>query len=275
MPFIEVNGARLHYLDEGQGVPIVFAHGLCFSTAMYQPQVDALRDDFRCIRFDFRGQGRSEVTESGYDMDTLSEDAASLIEALGAAPCHFVGLSMGGFVGLRLAIRRPQLLRSLTLLDSSAQPEVPAHARAYRRLNFIARWFGLRPVIGRAEQILYGQSVLQDAARAEELARWRAGILASDRIGLNRAVVGVIEREGVEADLHKIDLPVLIAVGEEDVATTPDKSRFMHEQIRGSRMQLIQGAGHTPTLEQPEAVTQLLRQFFDHADAHGSQGRGA
>src|SRR5262249_22014148 len=112
MPRIVVNGANLHYEDTGPGrEPIVFAHGLLWSGRMFEAQVAALKGRYRCITFDFRGQGQSEITRSGYDMDTLADDARALIEALGIAPCHFLGLSMGGFVAMRLAARRPELIR--------------------------------------------------------------------------------------------------------------------------------------------------------------------
>ena len=136
MPTLQVNGAELFYDERGSGSEtVVFAHGLLFDGRMFDAQVAALSGRFRCLTFDFRGQGRSAVTPDGYDMDTLADDAAALIEALGASPCHFVGLSMGGFVGLRLASRRPELLRSLALVDSSADPEPADNLPRYRLLN--------------------------------------------------------------------------------------------------------------------------------------------
>jgi pimeloyl-ACP methyl ester carboxylesterase len=117
MPFKEINGTRIHHTETGSGPEtIVFSHGLLMSGEMFRDQVAAFSDRYRCITFDHRGQGQSEVTESGYDMDTLAEDAAALIRELNCAPCHFAGLSMGGFVGMRLAIRHPELLKSLILL---------------------------------------------------------------------------------------------------------------------------------------------------------------
>ncbi len=95
MPFLTINGARLHYDDEGDGPQtIIFSHGLLFSGKMFAAQVAALKDRYRCITFDHRGQGQSEVTESEYDIDALTGDAAQLIEKLEIAPYHFVGLSM-------------------------------------------------------------------------------------------------------------------------------------------------------------------------------------
>jgi pimeloyl-ACP methyl ester carboxylesterase len=124
-----------------------------------------LKERYRCVAFDFRGQGRSEVTRSGYDMETLYEDAVALIEQLDCAPCHFLGLSMGGFIGLRLAARRPELLRSLMLLETTADPEPSENVAKYKQLTFVARWFGLGLVVDRVMPIMFGRTFLADPAR--------------------------------------------------------------------------------------------------------------
>lgn len=254
---------RLHVEDSGgHGPPVLFAHGLLWDTRLFAPQVAALRDRHRCIAWDHRGQGRSEVTADGYDMDTLADDAAALIERLGVAPVHFVGLSMGGFVGLRLAIRRPELLRSLVLIDTSAEPEARAKVPRYRMLNFVARWFGFGPVVDRVMPILFGPSFLGDPARAAERAEYRARLLALDRIGTPRAVRGVIERAGVADQLHRIRTPTLVLVGEEDGATPPERAEALAIGIAGAQLVRIPGAGHTSTLEQPAAVNAALAGFL-------------
>src|SRR5437899_10903280 len=102
---------------------LVCSYGWLWSGRVFDAQVALLKWRYRCVAFNFRGQGQSEVTGSGYDMETLYEDAVALIEQLGCAPCHFLGLSMGGFIGLRLAARHPELLRSMILLETSADPE--------------------------------------------------------------------------------------------------------------------------------------------------------
>jgi pimeloyl-ACP methyl ester carboxylesterase len=254
----------IHVEDTGgDGPAIAFSHGLLWDTRLFAPQVAALRDRYRCIAWDHRGQGRSGVSPDGYDMDTLAADAAAVIERSAAAPVHFVGLSMGGFVGLRLAIRHPELLRSLTLIDTSADPEPAANVPRYRLLNFVARWFGLGVVTGQVMPILFGRSFLADPARAAERDEYRARLAANHRIGVTRAVRGVIEREGVAAELHRIRLPTLILVGDEDVATVPAKSEAMQAAIPGARLVRIPRAGHTSTLENPAAVNAVLREFLD------------
>ena len=133
MPKVDVNGTQLHYTDVGSGPrTVVFGHGLLWSGEMFGPQIDSLCDRFRCIAVDWRGQGRSAVAETGYDMDTLREDLVALIDHLGIAPVDYVGLSTGGFIGMRLAARHPELVRSLSLLETSAEPEPAQNVPAYR-----------------------------------------------------------------------------------------------------------------------------------------------
>jgi len=263
MPNIVVNGVSLHYTDEGHGPEtIVFSHGLLFSGAMFAGQVAHLKDRYRCITFDHRGQGGTEVTETGYDMDTLTDDAAALLAELGVGPCHFAGLSMGGFVGMRLAIRRPELLKSLILIETTADPEPADNAPKYRKLNFVARWFGLGLVINKVMPIMFSQSFLNDPARAGDRKTWRDFIVANDRIGITRAVTGVIERDGVYDQLGRIATPTLIIVGDEDVATVPEKSERMHAAIQGSKLVRIPRAGHSSTIEEPAAVNAAIDDFL-------------
>ena len=116
-----VDGCRLAYWDVGRGPTIVFSHGLLLSKAMYRDQIDALSADFRCVAFDHPGQGESDpLPGSVTSIDTCADRAIALIEGLDLAPVHFVGLSMGGYTGMRVAARRNDLVASLTNLATTA-----------------------------------------------------------------------------------------------------------------------------------------------------------
>jgi 3-oxoadipate enol-lactonase len=96
MSEITVNGVTLFYEEQGAGADtVVFSHSYLVDSTQFAPQIEALSDRYRCIAYDHRGHGRSQVTEGGYDMENLYADAVGLIEALHCAPCHFVGLSTG------------------------------------------------------------------------------------------------------------------------------------------------------------------------------------
>jgi pimeloyl-ACP methyl ester carboxylesterase len=263
VPSIKVNGATLHYDEQGTAAEtVVFAHGLLWSGTIFAQQVRALRGRYRCITFDFRGHGRSEVTQGGYDMDALCEDAAALIEHLHAAPCHFVGHSMGTFVAMRLAIRRPELLRSLTLLAASPDAEPWGSGVRYRLLGVIYRWFGLGPVAHQLMPVLFGQTLLRDPQRAALRAECRAQVAANDRVGIGRAIGAVVRRAGVYDRLPGIGVPTLVITGEEDVAAPPAMAERIHARIPGSVLRIIPRAGHTATLEEPEAMSRELAAFL-------------
>ncbi|MGC4000039.1 MAG: alpha/beta fold hydrolase [Anaeromyxobacter sp.] len=264
---VPVNGTRLYVEDTGGDRPaVVFSHGLLLSVRLWDAQAEALRDRYRCIAYDHRGQGESEVPrQRSIDMDTCAADAAALIEKLAAGPCHFVGLSMGGFVGMRLAARRPELIRSLVLLETSAEPEAPRAIRRYKMLNHAARWLGPRTVADPVMRVLFGRTFLADPGRAAARQAWRERV-AGNRRAIWRAVNGVIEREGVEALLASIRAPTLVGVGEEDVATPPPKALRIAAGIAGAQLVRFPAAGHSSPVEAPDAVTAALRAFLASVD---------
>lgn len=263
MPFLNVNGAKFYYEDHGTGDEvIVFTHGLFFNCRMFDDQVSFLKDHYRCVTFDFRGQGQSEVTRDGYDMDTLTEDVATLIRQLDCAPCHFLGFSMGGLVGLRLALQYPDLLCSLMLVDTSADPESRENLSKYKLLNLVARWIGLWAVVNQVMPIMFSRAFLTDPARFDARRKWRQYFVSNNKKGITKAVTGVISRDGVYQSLGDIGMPTLIIVGENDVATTPDKAERMHDRIPDSRMVTIPDSGHMSLVEEPDAVNTAIFDFL-------------
>ena len=263
MPSVNVNGVNLYYTEQGSGPEtILFVHGLLFNHRMFNAQIDTLKSSYRCIAVDLRGQGESEITRDGYDMDTLSEDIRAFITALNSAPCHFVGLSMGGFIGLRLAIRYPRLLSSLSLLDTTADPEPGENLFKYHLMAYTGRIFGFRPVINQLMPIMFAGNTLKDDSSREVVEYWRQQMASNNRVGSARAAMGVIKREGVYEQLDRIDTPTLIIVGDQDVATPVVKSERMHKGIANSELKIIAGAGHSSCIENPEAVTRALSAFI-------------
>jgi 3-oxoadipate enol-lactonase len=262
MPRIRVNGVELHFESTGSGPEaIVLSHGLLLSGEMFHEQVQHLADHYRVVTYDHRGQGRSEVTAAGYGMDNLALDASALVEALGVAPCHFVGLSMGGFVGMRLAARRPELLRSCILLETGADPEAEENVPRYRRLSLALRLLGARLVAPQVMPILFGRTFLSDPARSELRQKWQ-GRLRALRRSVHRAIKGVIEREGIFDELGRISVPTLVLVGDEDVATPPWMAERICAAIPGSRLVRIPRSGHSSTIENPEAVNAAIDEFL-------------
>jgi pimeloyl-ACP methyl ester carboxylesterase len=263
MPWLGVDGVELHYAERGDGPPIVFSHGLLWSGAMFDAQVAALSSRYRCIAYDHRGQGRSASSPTPYDMERLTDDAAALIGKLGAAPCHFVGLSMGGFVGMRLAARRPELVKTLTLIDTAADQEPRLNVPKYRALSLIARFVGLRPVAGAVMRLMFGATFLGDAARAELRERLRGELLALDVPRVEAALHAVVARQPIAPELGRIETPTLVLHGDEDRAIVMPRAEKTARAIAGARLVVIPRAGHTSSVEAPEAVTRALAEFLE------------
>ena len=268
MTLVAVNGIQLNIHDTGapEGKPdapvLVMGHGLLFSTTMWRHQIDALSSDYRCIAVDWRGQGATPPTASGYDMDTLYADLVALIEHLGVGPVHYAGLSMGGFVGQRLAARRPDLVRSLILIDTSSGPEDPDKVSRYGLLAKIYGLFGFRPLKGQVAPIMFTPGWLKTPAGKETVRVWADELAPLDRKGVKGAILGVVDRVPVTEELAAITAPTLVIVGSEDSATTPAKAEVIAAGIKDSRLEVLAGAGHVSTLEDPDGVTALMREFL-------------
>jgi len=273
VPLLAVNGVQIYYESTGDGPEtIVFAHGLLWSGEMYAAQMAEFSKHYRCVTFDFRGQGRTPVAAGGYDMDTLANDAAGLIEALGVAPVHFAGLSMGGFVAMRVAARRPDLVRSVILLETSAETEPQEKIGKYKLLGFVGRWFGYGLVASQVMPIMFGKTYMNDPARAAERNGWRAKLIANDRVGIERALDGVISRSSFEPELANIVAPTLVIVGDEDVATVPAKAERIRDGIPGAKLVVIPRAGHSSTIEEPAAVNAAIATFLSDVGARSATG---
>lgn len=267
MPIAAVNGTRLYYEDShGTGVPVLFSHGLLWSCRMFDAQRDALvAAGYRVIAYDHRGQGQSADDETrSISIETVYEDAAQLITQLGIGPCHFAGLSMGGFVGMRLAARRPELVRSLILLETSAEPEPEENMSQYRRLNWTWRWLGPALVAKPVMQVMFGGPFLREMKRAADRARMEAALRANRRT-IWRAVNGVIERVGVQTELGAITCATTVIVGEEDRATVPAKSERIAAGIAGAVLVKVPRAGHTSSVEEPALVNAAILEHLKRA----------
>lgn len=258
MPKIRVNGVELFYEEKGHGEEtIVFSHGLLFSHKMFAYQMEFLSARFRVISYDHRGQGQSEAL-GPYDMDTLTADALELIEKMCQKPVHFAGLSMGGFVGMRLAARHPKWIKTLILLETSANAEPIENLPKYKTLNSVVKLFGvISPVARKVMPILFAQSWLDDPMNDEKKKYWRNEIKAN-RKSVTGAVEGVIYRKGIESELKDISCPTIIIAGDEDVATKPEKSKYIQMELKNAILRIIPGAGHSSSIEKPKEINRLI-----------------
>ncbi|HEY5354217.1 MAG TPA: alpha/beta hydrolase [Streptosporangiaceae bacterium] len=265
MPVIRVHGTDLHYADTGgSGEPVLFLHGFLFDGRQFDAQVAALRDQYRCLTLDFRGQGRSASSPGGYQTEQLTADVLAVIRALGIAPVHLAGLSMGGFAAMRIAAREPAVVRSLILLNTSAAAHPRAKVPGHLALTAVGRLAGLsgRLLTSRIEAEMYGAAFRGDPGRAGQREIWSQRWARADRAAVAKTMLGIVLRPDIRAELGDIRAPTLIIAGAADTSLPPRFSREMQSLIAGSQLVELPGAGHSSPVEDPDGVTRALREFL-------------
>jgi len=255
--FVEQRDAHL------PGTPVVFWHSLLCDGGMWRAQVDALTGRARTVVIDAPGHGRSAPTQAPYDMNDCVEAALSVLDALGIERCRWVGLSWGGMVGMRLALRAPGRIERLALLDTNADAETREKLPSYRIMALLARLFGPFPLLlDRVVPIFFAPASVESRPELVETFRSRLG--AMDRASLVHALDAVMfSRRDIRPALGSIACPTLVLVGDEDVATPPIRSEDIAARIPGAKLVRIPRAGHLSAWEQPGAVNAHLLPFLE------------
>lgn len=258
MTEIDAPDNALAHADVGHGLPVVLLHAFPLKRMMWEPQIAALFGECRCIVPDLRGFGDSP--KSGpYSMDVMADDVIALLDALQIDRAAVGGLSMGGYVAFNLLRRYRHRVRALLLADTRAAADTPEGLQKRDDLITLARTEGAGAVADKQVTGLIGKSTRE---KQPELVDRIRTVMAGESVD---GIVGALEAMKGRADstpiLASIDIPTLVVVGEEDVITPPKEARAMHEQIKGSRLEIIPGAGHLSNLERPAAFNAALSDF--------------
>ena len=263
MPTVELPGVRLSFVDRGSGPQtVVFSHSFLVDHRHFEAQIAAIEGSYRVLAYDHRDHGDSARAAAAYGMEALYEDAVAFVEATCNGPVHWVGLSTGGFVGVRLGIRRPDLLRSLVLMDTSAEAEPWLNRLKYKLMLAVLPWIGFRPLIGETMKTMFGPDFLRDPDRREERELWKARMMANEPAALARFGRAIFSRDDLMDQVGRIAVPTLVVVGERDRAKPPAEARRLAEAIPGARLEIIPRGGHLCTIEEPDAVTEVLTAFL-------------
>ena len=256
------DGARIFYSERkpvgGATSPILLLHSLFFDGDMFDGVVARLPETMWIIRPDHRGQGRSGRGSATPSIDRLASDTIAVIESVAGEPVHLVGSSMGGYVALAVAARRPELLRSCVLSCCTAQAEQDRDR--FDALERALREQGPTVLVDTILRTMFGEYFLSHANTAI-VERWRAHFAALDR-SVADAVGGVFSRPSFVDTLSSLKMPVLLCSGDLDRAKRPADMAFIAERVAGSRHVVFDEAGHTPAVEVPARFADELIQFW-------------
>ena len=257
---ITANGISVHYTLNGPaGASVVtLSHSLATDLAMWEPQVAALASKYRVLRYDTRGHGGTDAPTGPYTLEQLAEDARALLAVLGVERTHFIGLSMGGMIGQMLALKHPEMLRSLVLCDTSSR--VPPEARpTWDERIRVTEAQGMEPHVEPTIGRWFTPPFL--GSHPEVVDRVRAMIRQTKPQGY----VGcchAIKVLDLTDQLHPVTTPTLIIVGEDDPGTPVAASRTIQERIKGSELVILKSAAHLSNMEQAEAFNQAVMVFL-------------
>lgn len=261
MPYTAINGQQLHYLDTGgTGPAVVFSHGLLMDHAMFAPQIKALRPHYRVIAWDERGHGQTNDAATPFSYYDSADDLAALLDELQVEQAVFAGMSQGGYLSLRAALRHPARVRALILMDTQAGPEAAETLPVYEQLIHTWATQGLSDEMAATiEHIILGNGYAQ-ADRWKE--KWKAVRPAN----LAQIFNTLASRDDIRSQLPQITVPTLVIHGDADAAIPLAAAEAMAAALPNARLQVIAGAGHAANLTHAEQVTPLIEQFLASLD---------
>lgn len=260
MPHAEINGQGLYYEDSGGDLPsVVFMHGYLFDQALFAAQVDFLRPEYRCIRIDARAHGQTRWDGKSFTLYDLLADALGLLDHLQIARAAFVGMSQGGYVLTRLALRHPERVTAAVFMSTYNGVDTDDVKDVYRSMRDAWAGEGKNGVIDVLANLFLGTNA---ALREAWIPKWQRYTAAQIFHSMN----ALIDRDDVPATrLERLAVPALIIHGEADqgVPITLAEKTLYSVLPRVIGLVRIPGGTHAVSLVKPDETNAALKQFLD------------
>lgn len=256
---LRVRGVELAYRLQGEGTrPLVCIHGVGSYLEAWDGLAARLGDAFRVLSFDLRGHGRSSRVKGRYEIDDFVGDVLALADHVGFGQFDLAGFSLGGLIAQRLALTHADRLRKLVLLAAVAGRTQEERERVAARLAALES--GDRGAHYDASLSRWLTEEFQE--RNPELIAQLRQRNADNDPGCYASAYRVLAQTDFGGLLDRIDVPTLIATGEDDQGSNPRMASFMHQCIRHSQLAILPGLRHSILIEAPDAVATLMRGFL-------------
>jgi pimeloyl-ACP methyl ester carboxylesterase len=288
--FADLEECRVHYVSRGEGKPLLFLHGFPQFWFLWREQLADLGEDHAVYAADMRGYNLSCKPEDpeAYRMRHLLGDIVGLIRELDLAPLTLVGHDWGGIVSWAVALKHPELLDRMVIIDApppftwnrdlrespkqrdavnymlefskpSPEPEEMMAANDYALMDdLLVRIGGRGAQLSDDERAAYHEAWSEPGALRGGLNYYRAA-----RMGEQVASGGVPEEHARKITSQTVEVPTLVIWGENDTALLPTLTRGLSEWVPQLRVEIVRGAGHWVPYERPEEVNSLIRDFVD------------
>ncbi|HET6980006.1 MAG TPA: alpha/beta fold hydrolase [Pyrinomonadaceae bacterium] len=260
MAEVQIDNFKMAYTDSGAGRPVLLIHGYPFNRSLWNEQIAALSESHRVIAPDLRGFGESDSSPEIATMNRMAQDVALLLDHLSIPRVTIGSLSMGGYVTFAFYKQFASRVRALILADTraSADTEEAKQTRLQQAEKALAEGMA-----GIADAMLPKLLTPETVSKHPELVkRVRDMMLKTKPEGAAAALRGMAARDDQTSLLSKITVPTLILVGAEDAITPVADSEKMSEMIAGSRLVVLENAGHVSNLERTEKFNEAVLDFL-------------
>ncbi|NCN28084.1 alpha/beta hydrolase [bacterium] len=254
-----MNNGKLNVLSKGSPSKpaLVFFHAFPFDARMWQTQLEFFSKDFYCIALDLPGFGGTSLSTDSMTFEHYVDLALNLLEEQNLESAVWCGLSMGGYLALRLYERAPELCRALVLCDTKAGAD--GNEAKLKRWGAIKTLRRSRSDFLEAQwKALVGAASYSNAALREQF----NSLIASDDRAIGQGLVALVTRTDSTPLLKSIQVPTLILVGRDDVVTPVSEAQLMNEQISASELTVLDGVGHLSNLENSASFNSALNAFL-------------
>jgi pimeloyl-ACP methyl ester carboxylesterase len=258
MPFIENQGARIYWDEQGSGDPLLLIMGLSYPSYMWHRTRPVLAERYRTIAFDNRGVGQSDAPPGIYSVALMTSDSAAVLDAAGAESAHVFGVSMGGMIAQEFALRYPKRVRSLILGCTTAgglhavQPEAAAMQALMRQ--------DMTPEESKEAMIPFLYDAATPRARIDEDMAIRMKWYPTPQ-GYAGQLRGLMGWE-CYSRIAEITAPTLVIHGENDRLIPAGNARIIAGRIPGAKLVLIPNAGHVFETDQPGVANRAVLEFL-------------
>jgi 3-oxoadipate enol-lactonase len=259
MPFIENQGAKIYWDEQGSGDPLLLLMGLGYSSDMWYRTRPLLRENYRTIAIDNRGIGRSDIPPGPYPIALMASDALAVLDAAGVEPSHVYGISMGGMIAQELALQHPERVRSLILgCTAAGGPTMVQAEPEVGRMLMTRATMTPEQAAEAAVPFIYHPSTPR--ARIDEDLNIRRPWFARPEAYVAQ-LQGILAWEAYSR-LHQITAPTLVIHGEEDRLVPAGNGKLIAERIPGAQLVLLPNCSHIFPTDQTEASHEALVGFL-------------
>lgn len=272
MPTLNIPGAEIFYAESGAGEPLLLIPGLGLDHGYYRRAIPFLEKHVAVHAADPRGIGKSSKGAGPYTVEAWADDFAAVISAIGKGPMHVLGSSLGGAMALALAVKHPQMVKSLIVvggfseLDRAARLNFGLRARLIEKLglnedvaDYMGLWTMTREFVNSDEgyaQMRANQAIIRNNS-SELYLEFVRSVLAWDR-----ALPGQENEPRFTAQLKSIKAPTLVVSSDNDQLIPLESSQIIAATIPGAKLTVMPGAGHIPFIERPEEAAGLAIDFI-------------